>query len=241
MHRIIVDAGYFFTLQIGSEARWAAFDIRRALEREHHIVGREWRSIVELHAFAQLEFPGRVVDGLPGHGQPRAQTLLFVGHDQSVKDDPSQGIVGAQIVEMRVDGRRLGFQADSELSRGAYRGRHGHQRRGQSGDGQFQESHCSTPLVWIVVIKSIPGWRREHTGCYPAFGTESQMGPDPTNERAAQAQERLSRRTPPSPPLPLGRGNPTFNTRAEPTPCLHPTGTPAGAGRAIGIVPAPGT
>ena len=247
-HRVIVDAGNFLTLQIGPEARRATFDIRRALKREHHVVGREWRAIVELHAFAQLEFPGRVVDGLPGHGQSRAQLLLVVGHDQTVEHYPRDGVIGAQVVKMRIDGRRLGSQSDGELPRGACRGRYGYQRRGQSGDGQFQESHCFTPLVWIIVINqgspagAVDIWDViRHSGQGVKSGDFALRGraegpgiPFPVGwAEQSKAQQSCA----PS----MGSDSIENATRAEPTPCPRPAGIPAGAGRAIGIVPGSAT
>ncbi|MNU79718.1 hypothetical protein D3C71_693350 [compost metagenome] len=60
--------------------------VNDAVDGELDRFGIHRLTVVEFHAVAQLEFPGRVVDRLPRGGKARDQLHLLVAHDKSVED-----------------------------------------------------------------------------------------------------------------------------------------------------------
>jgi hypothetical protein len=117
VQRVVVDLHERLAARVDAEARRAALDVGGALEAEDHVVGGERRAVVEAHVFAQLEFPGRRVDRLPGLGEVRGQALALVLPHQAVEDVAEQRVVRRQVVIMRVHRRRLGSEADPQLLR----------------------------------------------------------------------------------------------------------------------------
>jgi hypothetical protein len=57
----------------------------RSIEKDH-VVGRELAAVVELHALAQLELPGLVVDRLPRRREPRDHARVAVHLHELVED-----------------------------------------------------------------------------------------------------------------------------------------------------------
>src|SRR6185369_17008922 len=78
-------------------------------------LGREVRAVVPLHALAQLEFPGGVVDGAPALGQAGALVLLLVLLHQRVEEMLRHAVVGREIVEVRVERGDWRRQRDGKL------------------------------------------------------------------------------------------------------------------------------
>ena len=102
-----------FALQVSTEGRRAVRYVRRALCREHHVVGVEVAAVVKLHTLAQFELPGGIVDHLPGDCQIWDQILALILEDQRVVDVAGERIVRPQIVVVRVHRRWLGEHADT--------------------------------------------------------------------------------------------------------------------------------
>ena len=86
-------------------------------EGEHDVVGRERRAVVPFDALAELELPGRVVDGLPALGEAWNEVLLLVVLDQPLEHMAEKRIVRRQIVVVRIHGRRLGRKTDAQILR----------------------------------------------------------------------------------------------------------------------------
>ena len=61
-------------------------DRLRTVEREDDVLGGELGAVVELHALAELELPGEVVDRAPRHREARLQALVLVLVDQQADD-----------------------------------------------------------------------------------------------------------------------------------------------------------
>src|SRR5262249_33597722 len=100
----------------------------------------------ELDAGAQLEFPGGLVDAAPAEREARLQRLVFVLVDQAVKDMAQQRVVGREVVEVRIHGRRLGRQPDLELltlRRGRPRNGGGHEDDLAEPDDLLAADHVS--------------------------------------------------------------------------------------------------
>ena len=114
--RVVVDAliGLAAAMAEDLEAGLGVRVCGRTLHGENHVVDVEFRSVVELHALPQLEFPGRVVDRLPFRGQAGQQALLVVLFHQAGKDVLSDLIVRTQVVIVRVDRGRLRAEPDGD-------------------------------------------------------------------------------------------------------------------------------
>ena len=70
---------------------------------------------MEGHPFAQLEFPGGFVDRLPGGCQAGLQPLLLVLQHQRLEDVAPHGVVRAEVVIVRIEGRGLGRDGDGQI------------------------------------------------------------------------------------------------------------------------------
>src|SRR3546814_4837138 len=85
------------------EGRGAVRHRRGALEGEDHIDRGERRAVVPLHALAEFELPGRVVDRLPRLREPGNEPLVLVRLDEGVEDVRRERIVRAEIMVVRID------------------------------------------------------------------------------------------------------------------------------------------
>jgi hypothetical protein len=101
---------------------------------------------MELHALAQLEFPGQVVDRLPRRRQPRRQTLLFILFDEAREDVRCQRVVRRQVVIVRIDRGRLGAGTDGQRF-GICRQRHAEERGHRRENSNLTNSHVKVSLV----------------------------------------------------------------------------------------------
>ena len=102
---------------VDREGRRRVLHLRDAAERIDHVLRREIGAARELYARAQLELPGLVVDGPPGGGELGHELLRLVGRGERLEDVASHVVVGTHIVEMRVDRRDLGRDADLQFLR----------------------------------------------------------------------------------------------------------------------------
>ena len=76
---------------------------RHALERGDYVLGGEVAAVVELHAAAQLELPGRVVDRLPLARQARAGAAASRPASTRRSKTCVAILMLGEVVEMRVD------------------------------------------------------------------------------------------------------------------------------------------
>ena len=108
------------------------------------ILSGQGRAVVEFNALAQLEFPGQVINGAPGFGQPRHQPARSVEIHQSFKNLPQNGVIGVGGMVMRVHPRWCALRADGE---GALRlrGRRAQQQRAGRQHQRSEKSHRHTP------------------------------------------------------------------------------------------------
>ena len=104
-------------LGIGGEAAGAVRDQRHAIDREHDVLGGQLGSIVEFDALAQLEFPRRVVDGLPRRRDARDHLRIGVHLHELVEDMLGNVVVGKQVEEMGVDRRDVRRDRDLQFRR----------------------------------------------------------------------------------------------------------------------------
>ena len=144
--RVIVHLAHILALGIGGEARRAPLDVRGALEGEHDVVRRERRAVMELHALAQRELPGGVVESLPRGGQPGHGVLLLVHVHQGVENVARHGIVGTEVVEVRIHRGGLGANADGQFACGGGAAQQGGQHD-RDERGQYRSSHDGFFLV----------------------------------------------------------------------------------------------
>ena len=100
---------------VGRVTAGAALDVQRAIERKKHIVGRELRSVVKLHAPAQRELPGDGICCLPccesGNG---ASALVHVY--ERVEDVLLRREIGLRGNEVRIERRDISREPDTQLS-----------------------------------------------------------------------------------------------------------------------------
>ena len=106
------------------------FGIRGSVEGELDRVGVEVVAVVELDAFAQRELPGGRVQPFPGLGEGGHQVALDVAGRQAVVDVGDEDLGIAPDGQVRVEGVRLGREADLGLA-----GRRG-------GDGSARVEPC---------------------------------------------------------------------------------------------------
>ena len=137
---------------VDGERRRTVGHVGNALDGVNHIGGVEGGAVVKFDALAQLDFPGAVVGRRPGHRQTRLQVLVGVHFHQRLKNMPPAGVVGSQIVVVRVDGAGLGRQTNLQV--GGQSGRGADQPHGQCADqrGAAKKSHCSPlkpPVGWF--------------------------------------------------------------------------------------------
>src|SRR5262245_4158037 len=64
----------------------AVLDGGQALDREFDVLGREWRPIMKLYVGPQLEFPGEVVQGIPGRRQTGDHPQVLVAVNELIED-----------------------------------------------------------------------------------------------------------------------------------------------------------
>jgi hypothetical protein len=74
----------------------------RALEREHHVVGRERRAVVEFHARAQVESPDRRALLRPLGRQRRREVHALVALDQRLVDVAGEAQLQALVERVRI-------------------------------------------------------------------------------------------------------------------------------------------
>ena len=60
------------------------------------------------HALAKLELPREIINRFPRYGERRFDLLFWAELDQRIEKVTSKRIVGAEVVKVRIDGRRLG-------------------------------------------------------------------------------------------------------------------------------------
>ena len=101
------------------EGGGGVLDRRNPAQRIDHVPGREISAVREPDVRAQLEFPRPIVDRPPRGGEARDELLLLVIGDEPLEDVLPEGVVGAEIMEMRIDRRHLGGHPDLELLRHA--------------------------------------------------------------------------------------------------------------------------
>ena len=77
---------------------------------------------MELHVRPQLEFPGRVVDRLPRQREAGLGLEVLVLQHQRVEEVLRHLDVGIEGVELRIERRGLGLDADLEFLRLRLRG-----------------------------------------------------------------------------------------------------------------------
>ncbi len=104
-------------LGVDVELAGAVLDGGRTLERPDDIVGGEFRAVVELHALADLEFPGQVVHQLPGLGQAGNDLAVRIHFHQALEHVLRDVDVGEQIVEVRIHRGRGRTHGQLEIDR----------------------------------------------------------------------------------------------------------------------------
>ena len=144
MHGVIVNLLDGFAFGVGAVTRWRVWHVGCALPGADYVIGVEICAVVELDAFAQFEFPGQLVNRLPGYSQTRCQALALVLFDQAIKDMHRHRIVWPKIVEMRVQRRWFRGQSDCQAL-GGCRGRH------PSGQGNSAVKSCFALHVSLPV------------------------------------------------------------------------------------------
>jgi hypothetical protein len=88
-------------------------------QRIDHVHGGERSAVREADVRAQLELPRAIVDCPPRGGEARNELLLLIIRNQPLEDVLPEGVVGAKIMEMRIDRRGLRGHPDLELLRRA--------------------------------------------------------------------------------------------------------------------------
>ncbi len=141
LHRVVVDLAH--RRQLGHVGLHGRALVRRALEREHHVVGGERRAVVERHALAQGKAPGGGIDRGPGCREPRLQDEIGVAQHQALVDVALHGIGQGLVVAMRVEPQDVAGGGVAEGFRiGAGRGT---QQQDQP-DRQQPRLHAHLPL-----------------------------------------------------------------------------------------------
>jgi hypothetical protein len=70
---------------------------------------------MELHAFAQPEFPGQIVDRAPRHRKRRLQLRLRILGYQRLEDMLGDVVVGREVVVMRIDRSHVRAKRDAQV------------------------------------------------------------------------------------------------------------------------------
>ena len=122
-------------LGIDGERSGAVLDFGHPVDGIGYVLGGEVRAVVEFDAAAQLEFPGGVVDRLPGNSQPRFHALLVVFQYQRIEDVFGNIAVRREHVIMRIDGGHVGGQADGEIGGMGTAGERSAKQRKNQGSG----------------------------------------------------------------------------------------------------------
>ena len=109
--------------KLGAVRRGRLF-IQHALKRELHVVGRQFASVVELHAFAKLEFQRGGIDKRIAFGQIRDDLHFLVEFDKRVEHGPDnitfrklRDLGRIERVDDRVPGDRRAKQRGRRLRR----------------------------------------------------------------------------------------------------------------------------
>ncbi len=119
-----------------------------ALVGKHHVIRRQRRAIMELHARTQLELPDLVVrrQHLPGGGKRRAKLARMVALGQRLIDVLVQRGGRAFVLAMRIERQRVARACPFQRARFGDAGQHG--RRGedreQAPDRRF---HGTLPVL----------------------------------------------------------------------------------------------
>src|SRR5262249_51218732 len=120
------------------------FRFRDEIERVNHVIGVEFRAVVELHAFAQFKFERRVVDPLPGCRElPFVCAGFRVAIDQRIPNMVGQDHANAHVIEIGVEvveGLFLG-EADRIVALAGERRR----REGKSHDKSYECGYFTKP------------------------------------------------------------------------------------------------
>ncbi|CUX51785.1 hypothetical protein AGR13a_Lc110299 [Agrobacterium genomosp. 13 str. CFBP 6927] len=120
-------------LHIGGKRAWAVGRGQRdALDAGNHVLGGKIAAVVEFHAFAQLEFPGLVIDDFPGSGECGLYLLLLVLVDEAIENIARHRAVRADDVKLRIHGRCRSGKTNGEVLCLTCE-RHGENRRCQCG------------------------------------------------------------------------------------------------------------
>src|SRR5690606_35293703 len=105
-------------LHVRRERAWAVGSCHRdALDAGDNVLSSEVAAIVELHAGAQLELPGRLAQTLPTLGESRLDLLTRILVDQAVENVARHRAVWTHHIELRIHGRRRGRKTDSQITR----------------------------------------------------------------------------------------------------------------------------
>ncbi|MNI13956.1 hypothetical protein D3C73_672050 [compost metagenome] len=141
----------------GKRARAVGGRKRNALDAGDHVFSGEIAAVVEFHAFAQFEFPGRVINDLPGDCQRRLDLLLVVLIDKAVENIARHRAIGADDIELRIHGCRRGGKTDGQVLCLACE-RHGRNRRDQCGC-EHRKLH-GEDSSGLSNLRTLPaGWR----------------------------------------------------------------------------------
>ena len=124
------------------------------VEGELDRFGVEVVAVVELDPLAQGELPGRRVQPLPRLGEGRHQVALGVASGQSVVDVDDEDLGVAPDGQVRVEGVRLGGEADPDLAGRRGAGRRAGDEPRRRGD-QAQSAQRGAPAIVEVLRCSL--------------------------------------------------------------------------------------
>ncbi|MNT20631.1 hypothetical protein D3C72_1559460 [compost metagenome] len=124
-------------LGVDVELARAVLDGGRTVQRPDHVLGGQLGAVVELHALADLEFPGEVVDQLPGLSQAGDDAAVRVHLDQRVEHVLRHVDIGEQVVEVRIHRGRRRTHGQFEV-----RGLGGAGERQAKGPGYRHHTNC---------------------------------------------------------------------------------------------------
>lgn len=109
---MVVDLTHFLEV-VGVALHVGAFDLR-ALEAEHHVIGRERRAVMKLHALAQLKTPHGRRGLLPGGRQAWGQAQVLVANHQAFVNIARHTELHRFVERMRVHGQRVTLVGDAQ-------------------------------------------------------------------------------------------------------------------------------
>ncbi len=203
------------------EDRAAVLRVRVLLEGVLHVLRVERLAVVELHAFTEVEAPGRGVDGLPLLGQQADRLeLLALDAQQAVEEVLLVDLGGEQHAGGRVQALALLADGHHPLglgglgTAGAGPGRQAHRSDRDRRHPPMPEAHAGSPCQALGRVLSAT--------CIPVKCTVANRGAGPRLDRRAERSLGFFRSRSVGATLIETRSRP-WPTRSTPAPAKRPS------------------